>query len=196
VEWVPWLVQYVAGVVADLAIAAANFTAAAAAGVVIALVVAQLEKRSRRQEVRAAQKRGRLEGQFESIRAYAAGLHGFVKDAALWMEVWTELRVVEGLKPSGQEMQEGLEKPKETWSEVKKLEPRPEPRFVIRDLRVRLELSMLEIQAARCLEKWKECVKGEIIVSEEEANRFRDEADQHLKEMLERMGEAVDELEG
>jgi hypothetical protein len=58
-----------------------TFVAGQATGLAIALLIAWVERRWRRQDVRDAEKRVRLEERFESVRRYAIGLHEFVHEA-------------------------------------------------------------------------------------------------------------------
>jgi hypothetical protein len=189
-------VQHIAGVVAALVIAAANFAAAAAAGVVIALVVSRLESRQRRKEVRAAEKRGRIEGQYQSVRPYAAALHGFVHKAVVWGRVWEEFGLREGREPPRGEfrqfVQENLQK---QWHQVQELEPQPGPQYVVRDLEVSMALLYLELEAQACRDSWEEWLDGGDMMSQEEADRSIAKAGENLQKMLERMEQSLEEVE-
>jgi hypothetical protein len=191
-EWLPWLLTQILGIATATVTAAVSFLGAAGAGAVVALIVARLEARQRRQGVRAAEKRGRLEAQFETARSYAAALHRFVWGASISMQVWSELTSVQDLKLSENYVEQELDKLHEAWSEVLKLEPQPAPRFVIRDNSVMLPLSMLEVIATLAHDKAGKAIQGESITTEEERTRLRDDAARYLTTMLESMEDAVD----
>jgi len=155
--------------------------------------VAYLERHWRRKDVRAAEKRARLEEEFKSVRRYAAGLQQFVHDAVMWMKVWEAIRAVEGVEPSRQLVQKRLQ---DRWNEVEKLEPQPGPWFMLPDMRVKAALQGLQIRARLCQSRCEGALEAKNIMSYEDANRFAAEADENLNKMLECMEEALQQVEG
>jgi len=172
-----------------------TFVAGQATGLGMALLIAWVEMRWRRQEVRAAEKRARLDEQFRSVRQYAAGLRQFVHDAVGLMTAWKELRPVEAPQLPERLVERLLCELEERWHEVEKLEPQPRPWFVVGDRRVRAALAGLEIGAELYRARCRECLEAGDMMSEEEANRFRNEAGENLKKMLKWMEKAVEEAE-
>lgn len=192
-EWVPWLVDNAARVVVGLIIAAGNFIAAAAAGAVIAVVVAWLERRWRRQEVRAAEKRARLEERFEPVLRYAAGLQGFVLQAAQFMSIWEQVRGTEGSEPEAKTMLRRLE---EEWRRAKALEPRPGPYVVVRDVQAQTALVGLEMVANGCRHRCRVCLKAGGVVSGDELSRWVADTEKDMQLLRQRTEGLVEDVQG
>lgn len=176
-EWEPWLVTFIAG---------------QATGLGIALGIARVERRWRRQEVRAAEKRARLEERFEPVRGYAGALYEFVNEAAGWMRVW------EGAKPG--EDWEGFAdfiraRLEEQWDKLEDLKPRPAPRFVVRDCFTQGLLQGLELLATKCQSTCVLCLRDGTVADAEELRGRVAEAEENLGKLLERMEDMVEKLE-
>ena len=90
-------------------------------GAGVTVGVAFLQRQWRRQEVRAAEKRARLEERFESVVRYGGALQEFVEDATSWMWVWREERPAGGWEHLSRRLQEELEK---HWDEARESRPR------------------------------------------------------------------------
>jgi hypothetical protein len=193
VDWLPWLLENAASVVVGLIIAAGNFVAAAASGAVIAVVVAWLERRWHRQEVRAAEKRARLEERFEPVRWYAAGLMEFTLGAVTRMNVWENQKPAEGWRPLAARMLSELE---ETWKSAEELKPRPGPWVMLVDMPAKGGLLGLELAALGCKWRCEECLKAGDVVGEEEKVRWVRDAGENMEFMLDRMKQLVAEVEG
>ncbi|HUW11679.1 MAG TPA: hypothetical protein VM537_18245 [Anaerolineae bacterium] len=161
-------------------------------GAVVAVGVARLERRWRREDIRAAEKRVRLEERFEPVRAYAGALCELASDAATSMRVWEALKPAENWQGIADIIRDHLE------SDLKKpeaLEPRPAPRFALRDGEAqawvqRLELLAMEIQDA-CMSHLKEGT----VADEEELQSWVAKADHALDKLLKRMENVLQDLE-
>jgi len=173
VDWLPWLATFVAG----------QATALGAA-----LLIAWIERRWHRQDVRAAQRRARLDERFEPIRRYAEGLQQFVHGAVVWMEVWKENRRELGSQRVAQTVRRQLET---QWHEWQELRPQPRPWFVVRDRDVIAALMRLETAADTCRERCVDCLERGDFMPQAEAERLAAQADQSVESLLDLMEQSL-----
>jgi hypothetical protein len=170
-----------------------TFVAGQATGLGIALAIAWVQSRWHRRDLRAAEKRARMEDQFESVRRYTAGLQEFVHSAVRWMQVWGA-RYPGG--PSDgwvQDIVGGLE---EMWQEVEEVRPRPRPEFLVRDARVKGWLFDLEVVAQECHDTCEWCIRLRGDLSREDHVRFLSAADENVEKILRQMDDVLDGVEG
>lgn len=157
---------------------------------------AWVNRRWRRQEARAAEKRERLEDRFESVRRYAAAVREFVHGEVTFMGVWDNLEAHRDAEWFGMLVEQELEDLDRRWYDVHNLVSQPAPWLVIADTGVNEALLELELKADECRSRCKECLQGEGTMSEEEAECFTAQTDEFLRQLLERMEEAVENVEG
>lgn len=166
-----------------------TFVAGQATGLGIALAIAWVERRWRRQEVRAAERSARLEERFEPVRRYGLALQGFVRGAARWMRVWEHGRSVHGSAQDVRKLLEGQ------WAEVVKVTPRPEPVSLVEDAAAREYLVKLQLVVWRCHDRCVECLEAGELMAEDEALGYVAETDEKLARMLGRMDEVLEEVD-
>lgn len=170
-EWVAGLIGVVVG-----------------AGVTVG--VACLERRWRRQEARAAEKRARLEERLEPVRRYGLALDGFVRGAARYMRIWAHLGAPKAAAGDLRQLVEGH------WANVAQVTPRPEPVSIVEDTAARDPLLNLQLVVWRCRDRCLEVLEAGHSMADDEADRYVAEAHEHLELMLMRMDELVEEVDG
>ena len=191
-DWLVWLADNAARVAVALIIAAANFLAAAGAGAATAVVVAWLERRWHRKEVRAAEKRVRQEERFESIRIYAMALQEFVHEAAGLMRVSNRSWRDEGWGSPLATLERELT---ERWDNADGLRPRPGPAYILRDEAALEPLIVLQLEANICRLKGLEALAVGGAMTDDMANGFVQGADDALDKLLTRMDELVAQVQ-
>ena len=176
-EWGPWLVTFIAG---------------QATGLATALVVAWVETRLRRQEIRAAEKRVRKEERFELVRRYASGLQEFVHEAAGLIVVGKRSWRDEGWGSAPDTLERELTK---RWDNAQALRPHPGPSYILRDQAALEQLIVLELEANGCRLKCLECLSLGGPMADEMANGFVEGAGNAVDKLFKRMDELVERLE-
>lgn len=177
-DWGPWVVTFIAG---------------QATGLGMALAISWVERRWRRQEVRAAEKRARLEERFERVRTYAIGLQEFVEAWVGVVRVWQERAVVDDQARSAQHMRRQLET---QWERVVAVEPPPWALVFVRDMDAQKWLLQLRLVAQQCRDRCLGCIGSGEVMGEEEAEDFAEIVGEKLAKILEWMEQAVEEVEG
>ena len=176
-EWKEWLVTFVAGQLTGLA---------------TALLLAWADRRWRRQDVRTAEKRARLEERFDPLRRYASALCEFVHDIVGWMMIWDGKRYGDNWQGYADIMPQEIEKRAQKLVQV---EPPPGAMIVLEGTEAYARLKKLEMLPIRSKESCLECLGT---AREPDLEKFRaqaDEADQHLEQILAYMTRMLDTVE-
>ena len=91
-DWLVDLLTYSVGQLIDLLTNAVSFSAGALTGFLLGLLGAHIQRRWRRQELRATEHRARLDQLFQPLRNYAMAICEFLLHLTAHMEVWEKHR--------------------------------------------------------------------------------------------------------
>lgn len=153
-------------------------------GAAVTVGVACLERRWRGEDVRAAEKRVRLEERLKPVRDYAAALCEFVYDASNSMAASKLSKPDKGRSVFAEPIfsqVEGL------WEKAQERRPWPAPRFTVRDKLVHDHLQTLEILAYQYRFKCGEWLQSGSDPTESELQGWLANAEKSYQELLDRM---------
>lgn len=160
----------------------------AVGGWVLSILLFLWGRRSRRQDLSAAQKRARLDERFEPVRRYAMALDGFVRGAARYMRVWGHVRRRHSTAADLAQLVN------EHWARTEQVMPRPERYSLVDDALARASLDKLHRVVWRCHDRCLECLQCGELMTEDEANGYVAQAHEHLELLLARMDGVVDRV--
>jgi hypothetical protein len=155
----------------------------------LALGRSWIDRRWRRQDVRAAEKRLQRDDRLEPVRTYAIGLQEFVHESVGLMAVVARRARDVGWTRAAETVTGELDK---RWGDAEALRPRPGPSYLLRNKEALESLLVLELEANGCRLKCAEHLDAAETMSEELAGGFVDGADRALDELLDRMERAVE----
>ena len=150
-------------------------------------------RRSEQEDVKAAEKRARLEARCEPVIPYAGALQSFIDDAVSWMQVLRERKASGASAQLVRRVEAELDK---QWDEAMQLRPRPVPWFLLNDMQARARWLAVELAAQLCRERCIQCLKSGEVMSQEEAQRTKARGIEALEALLRRMEEVLAEADG
>ena len=191
-DWLVDLLTYSGGQLIDLLTNAVTFSAGALTGFLLGLLGAHIERRWRRKDVRAAEKRARLDEGFQQVRNYAAAICEFVFGTPAWMIVWNDHRSSEGREACAQFIREDIQN---SWQRLEKLEPAPSPRFGLHDDEVWSLVAELESLAEGCKDGCLDFLDTGQPADVQVSRNWGAKADERLAYIFRRMTEMLDAVE-
>ena len=169
-----------------------NYIAGAATGLVIALVLAWVDRRWRRQDVRAAEKRARLDERFQPVRNYTAAICEFLWDAAACMSVWNDNRSSQTAEGYADVIREQIQNKAQ---KLEHLEPALGQRFQLRGAEAWTRAIQLRTLATASR---KSCLHNLDTLQAPDLQEFSDraaKADEHMTYILNHMTQMLDAVE-